>query len=73
MNTMSIPRLLAPRDAGRRLGVTTSAIAALCRRGKLAEVRDSAGRRLLLEEDVEALRTEREARAAKRLMPRPAA
>lgn len=52
--------LLSPRDAGRRLGITTSGVIQLARRGKLNELRDSAGRRLFRIEDVEKLAAERE-------------
>ncbi len=52
--------LLSPRDAGHRLGVTTSRVIQLARSGRLPEIRDSAGRRLFLREDVEQLVRERE-------------
>ena len=39
-------RLLSPRDAGRRLGISTSRLAQLDREGVLLAIRDSAGRRL---------------------------
>lgn len=55
-------RLLAPRDAGRELGVTTSRVIQLAREGRLPELRDSAGRRYFLPEDVERLRADREAK-----------
>ncbi len=58
--------LLAPRDAGRLLGVTTSAVIRLDERGKLSALRDSAGRRLFRREDVERLLRERQGH------PRPA-
>lgn len=56
--------LLAPRDAGRLLGVTTSRVIQLARAGRLAELRDSAGRRYFRLEDVERLRARREAERA---------
>lgn len=54
--------LLAPRDAGRLLGVGTSRVIQLAREGRLRELRDSLGRRLFLVEDVEQLVREREKR-----------
>lgn len=38
--------LLAPKDAGRRLNLSTSRLAQLDRGGQLPAIRDSAGRRL---------------------------
>lgn len=58
--------LLAPRDAGRRLGITTAGITRLAESGRLPEIRDSAGRRLFRREDVEKLAREREAAAGMR-------
>ena len=52
-------QLLAPRDAGYLLGLTTSGVIKLARAGTLREIRDSAGRRLFRREDVERLRVER--------------
>jgi predicted site-specific integrase-resolvase len=51
--------LLAPRDAGRLLGITTAGVIRLAERGRLAELRDSANRRLFRREDVERLVQER--------------
>ena len=45
--------LLCPRDAGRLLELTTSAVIRLARIGKLPELRDSGGRRLFRRADVE--------------------
>jgi DNA-binding transcriptional MerR regulator len=42
---MTIP-LLAPKDAARRLNLSTSRLMQLDREGKLPALRDSAGRRL---------------------------
>lgn len=47
--------LLAPRDAGRMLGVSTSRVQQLARSGQLPELRDSSNRRLFRFEDVEGL------------------
>jgi predicted site-specific integrase-resolvase len=44
---------LAPRDAGKRLGITTSAIIALALRGRTPEIRDSAGRRTFRASDID--------------------
>jgi hypothetical protein len=57
--------LLAPRDAGRRLGVTTGRVIQLAREGKLPELRDSAGRRFFRVEDVERLAQQRTEAAAR--------
>jgi hypothetical protein len=54
--------LLAPRDAGRLLGITTAGVIRLEERGRLAAMRDSAGRRLFRREDVLRLVAEREQR-----------
>ena len=51
--------LLAPRDAGRLLGITTAGITRLAERGRLTALRDSAGRRLFRRADVERLVAER--------------
>ena len=51
--------LMAPRDAGRMLGVSTSRVIQLARSGRLPEIRDSANRRLFWPEDVERLAKER--------------
>lgn len=59
--------LLSPRDAGRRLGLTTSGIIRLALVGALPEVRDSAGRRLFLAKDVERVARERELRRGARV------
>jgi len=53
-------KLLAPKDAAVRLGVTTSRVQQLAREGRLRELRDSAGRRLFRPQAVERLRKERE-------------
>ncbi|MDR7567913.1 MAG: helix-turn-helix domain-containing protein [Armatimonadota bacterium] len=63
---MATLTLLAPRDAGRLLGVTTARVQQLAREGKLPELRDSAGRRLFLLEDVEALRRQRARKRSRR-------
>jgi DNA-binding transcriptional MerR regulator len=52
--------LLAPRDVGRRLGLSTSRVIQLDREGVLRAIRDSAGRRLYDEETVERFARERE-------------
>ncbi len=52
--------LLAPRDAARLLGVSTSRVQQLAREGELREIRDSMGRRLFRPRDVEAVRLRRE-------------
>lgn len=57
---MTTMKLLSPRDAGRLLGVTTARVQQLAREGKLPEIRDSAGRRLFRQEDVERLKREQE-------------
>ena len=56
--------LLAPRDVGRRLGVSTSRVIQLDREGVLRALRDSAGRRLYDPDTVERFAVEREARLA---------
>ncbi len=49
---MGLEKLLAPKDAGAILGVSTERVQQLDRAGKLHAVRDSAGRRLLRKSDV---------------------
>jgi hypothetical protein len=44
--------LLAPRDAGRLLGITSAGVIRLCERGQLPAIRDSANRRLFRRADV---------------------
>ena len=56
--------LLAPRDVGRRLNVSTSRVAQLDREGSLRAIRDSSGRRLYDPDVVERFAREREARRA---------
>jgi hypothetical protein len=58
--------LLAPKDAGALLGITTAGVTRLAESGRLPEIRDSAGRRLFRRADVERLVREREAAAAAR-------
>lgn len=60
-------RLLAPKDAGKLLGVSSERVQQLDRAGKLRALRDSAGRRLFREKDVLRLKAlrERAARAAR--------
>ncbi|HXG70465.1 MAG TPA: MerR family DNA-binding transcriptional regulator [Gemmatimonadaceae bacterium] len=53
--------LLAPRDAARRLNLSTSRLIQLDREGLLPAVRDSAGRRLFDPEVVERFAAAREA------------
>lgn len=55
-------QLLAPKDAARALGVTTSRVQQLAREGRLREIRDSAGRRLFRRADVERFLEERRRR-----------
>ena len=57
-------KLLTPRDAGRRLGITSSAVARLAREGRLPEIRDSGNRRLFRAKDVESLARRREHKRA---------
>lgn len=47
--------LLAPRDAAKMLGVSTSRVIQLAREGRLPELRDSARRRLFKIDDVQRL------------------
>lgn len=56
--------LLAPRDVGRRLRLSTSRVIQLDREGVLPAMRDSAGRRLYDAELVEQFALERERRIA---------
>jgi predicted site-specific integrase-resolvase len=53
-------RLLAPRDAGVMVGLSTARLQQLDREGKLRALRDSAGRRLYREETVRRFKEERE-------------
>jgi hypothetical protein len=55
---------MAPRDVGRRLGITTSGVIALVGRGQLRDIRDSAGRRFFDPVEVERCARERAARNA---------
>jgi excisionase family DNA binding protein len=50
---------LAPKDAARILGLSTSRIIQLDREGRLRALRDSAGRRLYRRRDVEAFAARR--------------
>jgi DNA-binding transcriptional MerR regulator len=52
--------LLAPRDAARRLNLSTSRVIQLDREGALRALRDSAGRRLYDADVVERFALERE-------------
>ena len=52
--------LLAPRDVGRRLHLSTSRVIQLDREGRLRALRDSVGRRFCLADDVECFAAERE-------------
>ena len=52
--------LLAPQDAARRLGLSTSRLAQLDREGVLLALRDSAGRRYFDADVVEAFAAQRE-------------
>jgi hypothetical protein len=45
--------LLAPRDVGKLLGITSSAVLALNIRGRLPALRDSANRRLFRVADID--------------------
>jgi len=56
-------RLLAPKDAGRLLGVTTPRVQQLDREGRLRAIRDSAGRRLYREADVLRFKADRDKRS----------
>jgi hypothetical protein len=59
-------RLLAPRDVGRRLHLSTSRVIQLDREGRLRALRDSAGRRFYLVDDVERFAVARESQAPRR-------
>ena len=52
-------KLLAPKDAAKLLGVTTSRVQQLDREGRLKALRDSAGRRFYLEPAVRTFEAER--------------
>jgi DNA-binding transcriptional MerR regulator len=66
-------KLLAPRDAGFRLKLSTGRLAQLDREGVLPAIRDSAGRRFYDPEVVERFARKREARrAAQQPPPAPA-
>ena len=56
--------LLAPRDAARRLDLSTSRIAQLHREGRLPAIVDSSGNRLFTVEAIEELARDRAARRA---------
>ena len=58
--------LLAPRDAGRRLKLTSSRLAQLDREGVFPALRDSAGRRFYDAEEVERFALARERQATDR-------
>jgi len=58
-------KVLAPRDAGLRLNLTTSRLAQLDREGVLPAIRDSAGRRFYDPDVIERPAHEREARRAR--------
>ena len=62
----SASQLLAPRDVGRRLGLSTSRIAQLDREGVLPAMRDSANRRFYDVDLVERFAESRERRHAKK-------
>lgn len=64
--------LLAPRDAGRRLKLSTSRLAQLDREGILRAMRDSAGRRLYDADVVERFAVARKARLAAQAAARAA-
>jgi DNA-binding transcriptional MerR regulator len=53
-------RLLAPRDVGRRLGLSVSRVIQLDREGTLRARRDSAGRRFYDADEVERFAVARE-------------
>jgi DNA-binding transcriptional MerR regulator len=61
--------LLAPRDVGRRLNLSTSRIIQLDREGVLPALRDSSGRRLYDPEVVEIFALEREGRRSAAMAP----
>jgi hypothetical protein len=56
--------LLAPRDVGRCLNLSTSRVIQLDREGRLKAIRDSAGRRLFDPNDVEEFAKQRGATRA---------
>jgi DNA-binding transcriptional MerR regulator len=58
-------RLLAPRDAARRLRLSVSRLTQFDREGVLPAMRDSAGRRLYEAESVERFAVAREERRSK--------
>ncbi len=58
--------LLAPKDAGSILGLTTSGVIRLARSGRLPELRDRSGRRLFRLLDVECLAADRHSRALRK-------
>ncbi len=53
-------RLLAPKDAGAMVGLSTARLQQLDREGRFRALRDSAGRRLYREEAVLRFKRERE-------------
>ena len=61
--------LLAPRDVGRRLRLSTSRVIQLDREGRLRAIRDSAGRRYYNSDVVEAFAKAREARLRGEALP----
>jgi DNA-binding transcriptional MerR regulator len=58
--------LLAPRDAGKLLGLSSVRVQQLDREGRLVALRDSAGRRLFRKADVLKFRQARERLAIER-------
>jgi excisionase family DNA binding protein len=54
--------LLGMSAVCQRLGIHNSTLRRLCERGQVKYLRDSAGRRLFLREDVEALARKRDAK-----------
>ena len=62
-------KLLAPRDVGRRLGVSVSRVIQLDREGTLRAMRDSAGRRFYDADDVERFAVARESQGPPRHWP----
>jgi hypothetical protein len=65
---LTMMKLLAPRDVGRRLNVSASRVIQLDREGTLRALRDSAGRRFYDAEEVERFAVARESQAPR---PRP--
>jgi hypothetical protein len=65
---LTMMKLLAPRDVGRRLNVSASRVIQLDREGALRAMRDSAGRRFYDAEEVERFAVARESQAPR---PRP--